>query len=84
MKKKFKISDNVILDKEEILKEIGSLPNWYSENKYKIIDIYSNSGSVMIKLDKNLSHNSNRIFFNYLKFDIKEERKNKLLKLKNV
>lgn len=84
MEKSFKIGDKVILDKEEILKYHNYLPSWYSEDIYTVVDTYNN-GELMIVLDRNLPHdNPKRIFFNYLKLSLKEERKNKLLKLNNV
>lgn len=84
MKKRFFIGDKVLLDKEMILQRIGFIPGWYSEEIYTVTSVFFDSGAIMVKLDRKLPHNCSSIFMHYLKSDIKDERKNKLLKLNNV
>jgi len=38
----------------------------------------------MMKLDRNLPYNYSNMFMHYLKLSLKQERKNKLLKLNSV
>lgn len=79
---KFKIGDKVKIDKESVLEYTGRLPSWYSDNIFIVIGTIDNINIML--LDKNLTTNhDNTIHTSYLK-SIKEERKNKLLKLKKL
>jgi len=78
-----KIGDKVRINKEKTIKQFQSngeqLPEWYTNEIFTITHI-NNS---IITLDKNLQMYGNLIHENYL-ISLKEERKNKLLKIDSL
>lgn len=84
----FKIGDQVLINIEcfygarIVLDKPNWLPDWYSDDIFTIIDFVPNNDKVAI-LDRDLTSASNRIHVSYLKYTLIEERKYKLLKIKN-
>lgn len=77
----FKIGDRVKINKEKLYHQDffkGAFQIWYSYDIYTILEIIDNIATLNSNIPNNIS---NRIHCAYLK-SLKEERKNKLLKIK--
>lgn len=86
MKKVFKKGDIVIMNKEKITLNSMTLPKWYSDETFQIVEVLDRTDSYgfpIVKLNKNLikSNHDNLITSFFLIKDIKAERKKKLKQL---
>jgi len=84
----FKVGDIVRIDKNIVMRINGYIPNWFIEKKFiikKIKPAFDDDGYPLVELNEDLINvriNKRSISSQYLKKTIKEDRKNKLNKIK--
>lgn len=89
---KFKIGDKVIIDKNKSTFYDGEIFNWYSKKEFTIIKITNNVDPFnypIVQLNENIVEDENfnhlgYISTYYLSKNLKDERKQKLIKINNV